>query len=153
MINAKLPIRKLAELTMDTFCTVEQTLTDPTIHRRARHVVSECERTRQAVRALQGGDIVTFGQLMNTSHRSLRDDYEVTGQNLDLLAETAWQVEGVLGSRMTGGGLGGCTVSLVRNEHIPAFRRIVGQRYKEETGIEAEFYVAKIGHGVSEIQG
>lgn len=153
MISKKLPIRRLAELTTDAFNKVEHTLTDPTIHRRARHVVSECERTRQAVRALQSGDIVTFGQLMNASHCSLRDDYEVTGHNLDLLAETAWQVEGVLGSRMTGGGFGGCTVSLVRNEHIPAFRRIVGQRYKDETGIDAEFYVAKIGNGVSEIQG
>ncbi|MCQ2339899.1 MAG: galactokinase [Paludibacteraceae bacterium] len=118
---------------------------------RARHFISEVKRTTDAVEALQKGDIATFGQLMNQSHVSLRDDYEVTGPELDAMAEAAWKIDGVIGSRMTGGGFGGCTVSLVKDEAIPTFIEQVGKEYKAKTGLTAEFYVAEIGDGVKKI--
>lgn len=145
------PISCLAELTQADFDTYSHAISDPIAFRRARHVVGEVERTRKAVAALKQGDITTFGRLMNESHISLRDDYEVTGKELDTLAETAWQVKGVLGSRMTGGGFGGCTVSLVRDEAINDFRRIVGENYTKQTGLTADFYIAEIGDGAKEI--
>lgn len=145
------PIKFLAELTPEDWEQVESAITDPIAKQRARHVVSEVARTAEAVEALKKGDIVRFGQLMTTSHVSLRDDYEVTGPQLDALAEAAWQVEGVLGSRMTGGGFGGCTVSLVKDEAIEEFKRFVGAEYEKKTGLKADFYVAEIGDGVSKL--
>ncbi|MBR1481000.1 MAG: galactokinase [Paludibacteraceae bacterium] len=145
-------LKNLAELTEAEFEQIEGAITDPTAHKRARHVVGEVQRTADAVRALKAGDIETFGKLMNASHVSLRDDYEVTGLHLDTLAEEAWKIEGVLGSRMTGGGFGGCTLSLVREEAIPAFIEQVGKAYKEKTGIEADFYIAEIGDGARRIE-
>lgn len=118
---------------------------------KARHFISEVKRTTDAVEALQKGDIATFGQLMNQSHISLRDDYEVTGPELDAMAEAAWKIDGVIGSRMTGGGFGGCTVSLVKDEAISAFIEQVGKEYKAKTGLTAEFYVAEIGDGVKKM--
>ena len=147
MINKVRPIKCLAELNRETFDEVKSAITDTTALRRARHVVGEVQRTRDAVEALQKGDIQTFGKLMNASHVSLRDDYEVTGPELDALAEAAWQVDGVIGSRMTGGGFGGCTVSLVREEAIPAFIEQVGKAYTDKTGLHADFYIAQIGDG------
>ena len=147
-IRAEVQIAYLSELSPETFERVQHTLTDPVLLRRARHVVSETQRTKDAVQALQQGDLNRFGQLMNASHRSLRDDYEVTGTELDTLAQAAWQVEGVLGSRMTGGGFGGCTVSLVRQEAIEAFKQQVSRVYTEKTGLTAEFYIARTGDGV-----
>ena len=120
-------------------------------HRRARHVVGEVQRTKDAVEALQQGNIELFGKLMTQSHISLRDDYEVTGLQLDSLAEAAWKVEGVLGSRMTGGGFGGCTVSLVRDEAISTFIEQVGAEYTEKTGLKADFYIAEIGDGAHRV--
>ena len=114
---------------------------------KVQQVVGEVNRTRRAVEALQAGDIDLFGQLMNQSHISLRDDYEVTGPELDALAEAAWQVDGVIGSRMTGGGFGGCTVSLVREDAIPAFIDSVGKAYTARTGLTADFYIAEIADG------
>ncbi len=142
------PIKCLAELTMADFNKVKHVLTAPVIYHRAHHVVSEVERTRNAVTALQAGNIEEFGRLMTQSHISLRDDYEVTGPELDALAAAAWNIDGVLGSRMTGGGFGGCTVSLVREEAIPIFIEQVGKEYTENTGLKAEFYIAEIGDGV-----
>ena len=104
------------------------------------------------VEALKQGNIAYFGELMTASHVSLRDDYEVTGPELDALAEAAWQVEGVLGSRMTGGGFGGCTVSLVKDEAIEAFKAFVGAEYEKKTGLKADFYVAEIGDGVMRLE-
>ncbi len=147
MISKVRPIKCLAELNRETFDEVKSAITDTTALRRARHVVGEVQRTRDAVDALQKGDIQTFGKLMNASHVSLRDDYEVTGPELDALAEAAWQVDGVIGSRMTGGGFGGCTVSLVREEAIPAFIEQVGKAYTDKTGLHADFYIAQIGDG------
>ena len=150
-INSVRPIQYLAELSQVDFDQVEHAITDEVAHRRARHVVGEVQRTKDAVEALKNGDIVKFGQLMNQSHVSLRDDYEVTGPQLDALAEAAWKIDGVLGSRMTGGGFGGCTVSLVREEAIPAFIEKVGAEYTEKTGLTADFYIAEIGDGAHRI--
>ena len=150
-INVVRPIQYLAELSQVEFEQIKDAITDETAHRRARHVVGEVQRTKDAVEALKNGDIVKFGQLMNQSHFSLRDDYEVTGPQLDALAEAAWKIDGVLGSRMTGGGFGGCTVSLVREEAIPAFIEKVGAEYTEKTGLTADFYIAEIGDGAHRV--
>ena len=150
-ISSVRPIKNLAELSQADFEQVEHAITDEVAHRRARHVVGEVQRTKDAVEALQQGDIDTFGKLMTQSHISLRDDYEVTGLQLDSLAEAAWKVEGVLGSRMTGGGFGGCTVSLVRDEAIPTFIEQVGAEYTEKTGLKADFYIAEIGDGAHRV--
>ena len=150
-ISAVRIIKNLAELSQTDFDQLEHAITDEVAHRRARHVVGEVQRTKDAVEALQQGNIETFGKLMTQSHISLRDDYEVTGPQLDALAEAAWKVEGVLGSRMTGGGFGGCTVSLVRDEVIPTFIEQVGTEYTEKTGLKADFYIAEIGDGAHRI--
>ena len=151
-ISAVRPIKNLAELSQADFNQVENAITDEVAHRRARHVVGEVQRTKDAVEALQQGNIELFGKLMTQSHISLRDDYEVTGLQLDSLAEAAWKVEGVLGSRMTGGGFGGCTVSLVRDEAIPTFIEQVGAEYTEKTGLKADFYIAEIGDGAHRVE-
>ncbi len=145
-------LKNLAELTEAEFEQIESAITDPIAHKRARHVVGEVQRTTDAVAALQKGDIETFGRLMCQSHVSLRDDYEVTGLHLDTLAEEAWKIDGVIGSRMTGGGFGGCTVSLVKDEAIPTFIEKVGNAYKEKTGIQADFYIAEISDGARKIE-
>ena len=146
------PIKFLAELTEEDWAQVESAITDPIAKKRARHVVGEVARTAAAVEALKKGEIAYFGELMTASHVSLRDDYEVTGPELDALAEAAWQVEGVLGSRMTGGGFGGCTVSLVKEEAIENFKAFVGAEYEKKTGLKADFYVAEIGDGVMRLE-
>ena len=150
-INAVRPIQYLAELSQVEFEQIKDAITDEIAHRRARHVVGEVQRTKDAVEALKNGDIVKFGQLMNQSHVSLRDDYEVTGPQLDALAEAAWKIDGVLGSRMTGGGFGGCTVSLVRDEAIATFIDKVGAEYTAKTGLTADFYIAEIGDGAHSV--
>ena len=150
-ISTVRPIKNLAELSQTDFEQVEHAITDEVAHRRARHVVGEVQRTKDAVEALLQGNIALFGKLMTQSHISLRDDYEVTGLQLDSLAEAAWKVEGVLGSRMTGGGFGGCTVSLVRDEAIPTFIEQVGNEYTLKTGLKADFYIAEIGDGAHRI--
>ena len=151
-ISTVRPIKNLAELSQADFEQVEHAITDEVAHRRARHVVGEVQRTKDAVEALQQGNIELFGKLMTQSHISLRDDYEVTGPQLDALAAAAWKVEGVLGSRMTGGGFGGCTVSLVRDEAIPTFIEQVGKEYTEKTGLKADFYIAEIGDGAHRVE-
>ncbi len=145
------PIKNLAELSISDFEEVKGAIKDDVARRRAHHVVSEVKRTKDAVEALQQGDITLFGELMNASHVSLRDDYEVTGKELDTLAEAAWSVDGVIGSRMTGGGFGGCTVSLVKEEAIPMFIETVGKIYTEITGLKADFYIAQIGDGAHRV--
>lgn len=145
-------LKNLAELSEAEFNEIGSAITDPVAYRRARHVVGEVQRTADAVAALKKGDIEKFGQLMNASHVSLRDDYEVTGLQLDTMVEEAWKIEGVIGSRMTGGGFGGCTVSLVRDEAIERFKAEVGANYERITGIKPEFYVAEIGDGARKIE-
>lgn len=140
-------IQSLGALTIEEFEAVKDAVKDPVRRRRARHAVYENQRTIQAVEALKRNDIARFGQLMNESHISLRDDYEVTGIELDTLVEEAWKCDGVIGSRMTGAGFGGCTVSIVKNEAIDQFIEKVGDAYKEKIGYAADFYVVDIGEG------
>lgn len=146
-LNTVRPLKYLAELTEADFLAIEHAITDPIAHKRARHVVGEVQRTSDAVKALKAGELTRFGQLMNASHVSLRDDYEVTGPELDCMAEEAWKIEGVIGSRMTGGGFGGCTVSLVKEEAIEHFIATVGKNYEKRIGIQPDFYIAEIGDG------
>lgn len=150
--KVKPELKNLAELTVAEFEKIENAITDPVAHKRARHVVGEVQRTSDAVKALKAGDIQKFGKLMNASHVSLRDDYDVTGLQLDTMAEEAWKVPGVLGSRMTGGGFGGCTVSLVKEEAIEQFKKQVGENYERITGIKPEFYVAEISDGARRLE-
>lgn len=140
-------IEGLGNLTEEQFETYKSAIKDEVRVKRAKHAVYENQRTLKAVAALQANDIALFGQLMNASHVSLRDDYEVTGIELDTLVEEAWKVEGVIGSRMTGAGFGGCTVSIVKDEAIEAFKKQVGEAYLAKIGYAADFYVVEVGDG------
>jgi len=147
MLSKGKPISLLAEMNLSDFAKYEHHITDEVIKRRARHVISENDRTFEAVEVLKSGDLIRFGQLMNDSHDSLRDDYEVTGIELDTLVAESRKISGVIGSRMTGAGFGGCTVSLVKDESIPQMIKEVGEQYLAKTGLKADFYVAEIGDG------
>jgi galactokinase len=151
MLSAGKPISLLAEMNMAGFVENEHLITDEVIRRRARHVISENDRTFEAVEVLKAGNLVRFGQLMNDSHDSLRDDYEVTGIELDTLVAESRKIDGVIGSRMTGAGFGGCTVSLVKDEAVEKMISEVGKQYKAITGLTADFYVAEIGDGAMKI--
>lgn len=140
-------IKSLGELTEEQFEANKDAIKDEVRVRRARHAVYENQRTIQAVDALQKQDLKKFGELMNASHVSLRDDYEVTGIELDTLVEEAWKVEGVIGSRMTGAGFGGCTVSIVEDAAVDRFIESVGAAYKDKIGYAADFYVVQVGSG------
>jgi galactokinase len=140
-------INNLGELSWDQFIALEDKIENEVVRRRARHVVSEIKRTTDAVAALKAGELTTFGQLMYASHDSLRDDYEVTGDELDAMVEESRKIEGVIGARMTGGGFGGSTVSLVKDEAVETFIAQVGKNYEARTGLKPEFYVAEIGQG------
>lgn len=146
-LQTKLSIQSLGELTEKEFEAHKDLIQDSVRMRRAKHAVYENQRTIHAVEALKKGDIAEFGRLMNESHRSLRDDYEVTGKELDTLVETAWEQKGVIGSRMTGAGFGGCTVSIVKNENVEEFIKNVGETYRAVVGYAADFYVVDIGDG------
>ncbi|HJA30431.1 MAG TPA: galactokinase [Candidatus Eisenbergiella pullicola] len=140
-------IETLGDLNEEQFELYQSAIKDEVCRKRARHAVYENQRTVRAVEALKQNDIEAFGRLMNASHVSLRDDYEVTGIELDTLVEEAWKVDGVIGSRMTGAGFGGCTVSIVKDEAIDTFREKVGRAYLEKIGYAADFYVVQIGGG------
>ncbi len=140
-------IGSLGELTVERFNALSDEIKDPVRMRRARHAVYENQRTVEAVKLLNAGDVAGFGQLMNASHVSLRDDYEVTGIELDTLAEASWEVPGVLGARMTGAGFGGCAVAIVRDEAVDGYIRHVGEKYRKTVGYEAAFYVVETGDG------
>lgn len=140
-------IPSLGALTSAEFEEIKEAVTDPVNRQRAKHAVCENERTVKAVELLKADKIEEFGELLNQSHISLRDDYEVTGIELDTLVEEAWKCEGVIGSRMTGAGFGGCTISIVKTEHIPEFIQKVGEAYKEKIGYAADFYVVDVGDG------
>ena len=144
-------INALGEISWEDFLAIEDKITDEVVKRRARHVVSEIKRTTDAVAALKAGNLEKFGELMNGSHDSLRSDYEVTGEELDTMVEEARKIEGVIGSRMTGGGFGGSTVSLVKDESVDKFIEQVGKNYEARTGLKPEFYVAEIGEGAHKI--
>ena len=126
-------------------------LTDDVLQRRAKHVISENLRVKESVKMLRFNDLSTFGRLMNASHNSLRDDYEVTGLELDTLAETAQEVKGCLGARMTGGGFSGCAIALVHSSAIPQFIDTLSARYLSVTGIACDIYESEIGDGVRRI--
>lgn len=145
-------IKGLGDLSEEKFEEVKSAIKDPVRVRRAKHAVYENQRTIKAVDALKADDIALFGQLMNASHVSLRDDYEVTGIELDTLVEEAWKVDGVIGSRMTGAGFGGCTVSLVKDEAIDTFIKQVGVAYLAKIGYKADFYVVEVGDGPCTLQ-
>ncbi|EAA24731.1 Galactokinase [Fusobacterium vincentii ATCC 49256] len=140
-------IKYLGELTVAEFEKVKHYITDKEQLKRATHAVTENERAKNAVEFLKKDDIAEFGRLMDKSHISLRDDYEVTGSELDSLVEAAWEEKGTVGSRMTGAGFGGCTVSIVENDYVDSFIKNVGKKYKEKTGLEASFYIANTGDG------
>ena len=151
-LQTKLNISGLGDLTEKEFEENQYLITDEVQRKRAKHAVYENQRTIKAVNALKNNDIETFGKLMNASHISLRDDYEVSCSEVDKLVEIAWNIPGVIGSRITGGGFGGCTVSIVKNDAIENFRKEVISKYKEATGIDAEIYEAEIGDGAGRIQ-
>ena len=140
-------IKSLGELSEEQFEEYKSAIKDETRVRRAKHAVYENQRTLKAVKALEANDIAQFGQLMNASHVSLRDDYEVTGIELDTLVEEAWKVDGGIGARMTGAGFGGCTVSIVEDDAIDTFKKQVGDAYLAKIGYAADFYVVEIGDG------
>mgnify|MGYP000662551101 FL=1 len=140
-------IESLGDLDMETFEKYKSVIGDPIKEQRAKHAVAENQRTIDAVSALKADNIELFGQLMNQSHISLRDDYEVSCEEIDILVDLAWNTSGVIGSRITGGGFGGCTVSIVKNDAIDTFIETIGTAYKEKVGHEAEFYTVEIGDG------
>ena len=140
-------INGLGDLDMETFEKYKSVIGDAVKEKRAKHAVAENQRTIEAVAALRANDISRFGELMNQSHISLRDDYEVSCEEIDILVDLAWNIPGVIGSRITGGGFGGCTVSIVKDEAIDTFIETIGQAYAEKVGHEAEFYTVKVGDG------
>lgn len=140
-------IKTLGDLTEEQFEAHKDAITDPVARARGKHAVYENQRTIKAVAALEANDLETFGKLMNASHVSLRDDYETSCEECDILAETAWEVPGVIGSRITGGGFGGCTVSLVKDEAVENFKETLTRVYQEKVGKAPEFYVVSIGNG------
>ena len=140
-------IKSLGDLTEEAFEENRSAIKDAVCAKRAKHAVYENRRTIRAVEALKANNLREFGELMNASHVSLRDDYEVSCDEIDVLVEEAWKVDGVIGSRITGGGFGGCTVSIVKDEAVDTFKEKVGAAYRERVGKEADFYVVEIGDG------
>jgi len=145
-------INYLGEISYEQFNEYKHLIKDEVIRKRVEHVISENDRVLKSVEALNKGDLSLFGKLMIESHNSLKNLYEVTGVELDTLVEEALKIDGVLGSRMTGAGFGGCTVSIVKNDAIDRFIEEVGRNYKERVGLEATFYVSEIGDGAKEIK-
>ena len=140
-------INTLGDLSEEEFEAHKDVITSDICRKRAKHAVYENQRTIKAVKALKEDNVEEFGRLMNASHVSLRDDYEVSCEEIDILVDLAWKIPGVIGSRITGGGFGGCTVSIVKNDAVDTFIDTIGKQYKEKVGHEAEFYVVDIGDG------
>ena len=140
-------VESLGDLDEETFEKYASAIKSDVRRKRAKHAVYENQRTIRAVEALKADNVALFGKLMNESHVSLRDDYEVTGIELDTLVEEAWKIDGVIGSRMTGAGFGGCTVSIVKDEAIDSFIENVGKAYEAKIGYAADFYVVEVGNG------
>ena len=151
IINTVCDINTLGDLDEASFDAVCTVIENENVRKRAKHAVYENQRTVRAVKALSDNDLAAFGELMNQSHISLRDDYEVTGIELDTLVEAAWEQPGVLGARMTGAGFGGCTVALVEEDKVDAFIANVGRAYREKIGYDADFYVVDVGDGPAEL--
>ena len=150
-LQTKLPIKALGELSIEQFEANKDLIKSPIRQKRAKHAVYENQRTLKAQKALSAGNLAEFGKLMNQSHISLRDDYEVTGVELDTLAALAWEQPGVVGSRMTGAGFGGCTVSIVKKDKVDDFIKNVGEAYKNKIGYAADFYIASVSDGAKKL--
>ncbi|WP_027415916.1 galactokinase [Aneurinibacillus terranovensis] len=142
----------LGDISIETWRKVQHHITDETIRRRVEHVVTENARVLSSMEALQNGDLIEFGERMKQSHISLRDLFEVTGAHLDVLFDSQRQIEGCIGTRMTGAGFGGCTVSLVHRESIDHFKQTVTVQYKTKTGLTPTFYTCDVGAGAREIK-
>ncbi|HLR09087.1 MAG TPA: galactokinase [Bacillota bacterium] len=151
-LKKELSIASLGELSTETFDAYKHVIKDETNRKRAKHAVYENARTLAALEKLHAGDLHAFGELMNASHISLRDDYEVTGRELDTIVEAAWEQPGVLGARMTGAGFGGCAIALVAKNQIDAFKENVNALYQQAIGYAATFYTATIGDGAKETE-
>ena len=150
-LKTVLDIKTLGDLSEEEYEANKDVIKSEIRQKRAKHAVYENQRTIKAVAALKNNDIEEFGRLMNASHVSLRDDYEVSCEEIDILVDLAWKIPGVIGSRITGGGFGGCTVSIVKNDAVDTFIATLGEEYKKAVGHEAEFYVVDIGDGASVI--
>lgn len=150
-LQTKLPIKALGELSIEQFEANKDLIKSPVRQKRAKHAVYENQRTLKAQKELSAGNLTEFGKLMNQSHISLRDDYEVTGVELDTLAALAWEQPGVVGSRMTGAGFGGCTVSIVKKDKVDDFIKNVGEAYKNKIGYAADFYIASVSDGAKKL--
>ncbi|SHM67035.1 galactokinase [Gracilibacillus kekensis] len=150
-LQTQLDIGSLGELTPEQFEANRSLIKDRTNQQRAKHAVYENARTIEALQKLQSGDLERFGELVNQSHISLRDDYEVTGIELDTIAQTAWQQKGVIGARMTGAGFGGCAIAIVEKSEVQDVKTAIQQAYEDEIGYAPTFYVAAIGDGAKEI--
>ena len=146
-LQAVVDIKTLGDLTEEEFEAHKDAIKSDIRQKRAKHAVYENQRAIKAVAALKANDVATFGELMNASHVSLRDDYEVSCEEIDILVDLAWSIDGVVGSRITGGGFGGCTVSIVKNDAVDTFVETIGAKYEEKVGHKAEFYVVDIGDG------
>lgn len=142
----------LSDVDFNTFEQIKNKLNNDVLLRRSKHVILENKRVTDAIVALKKDDLTLFGELMNASHISLRDDYEVTGFELDALVEETWKIDGVVGSRMTGAGFGGCTVSIVKDDAVDDFIIKVGQAYENRTGLKPDFYIAEVGDGARQIE-
>lgn len=150
-LQKKLDVKTLGDLSIEEYEANKSLIEDEVCRRRAKHAVYENQRTIEAVAALKAGDVEHFGKLMNESHVSLRDDYETSCKEADILAEEAWKIPGVLGSRITGGGFGGCTVSIIKDEAVEEFQKKLGEAYLEKVGYPASFYTLEIGGGPKEL--
>jgi len=150
-LQTKSPIKALGELSIEQFEANKDLIKSPVRQKRAKHAVYENQRTLKAQKELSAGNLAEFGKLMNQSHISLRDDYEVTGVELDTLAALAWEQPGVVGSRMTGAGFGGCTVSIVKKDKVDDFIKNVGEAYKNKIGYAADFYIASVSDGAKKL--
>lgn len=142
-------IKALGELNEEEFEAHKDAISSDVCRKRAKHAVYENQRTIRAIAALKANDIETFGKLLNASHQSLRDDYEVSCEEVDMLVDLAWKLPGVLGARITGGGFGGCTVNIVKNEAVDNFVDTISREYKKAYGHDGEVYVVDVGCGAS----
>ena len=150
-LQKELDIQSLGELSVEEFNKSEKLIKNEINRKRAKHAIYENQRTIKAQKELMEGNLEEFGRLMNESHVSLRDDYEVTGIELDTMVEIAWNQEGVIGSRMTGAGFGGCTISIVKKDAVDKFIANVGKEYKERVGLNADFYIVNISDGAKKL--
>ncbi len=151
-LQKALPVKNLSEITIEQFEEYQDLIPYEVLRKRAKHVITENKRVLDAVKALNDKDLIKFGELMIESHNSLRDDYEVTGKELDTLVEEALKLKGVIGSRMTGAGFGGCTVSIVKEDAVEEFIKVVTHNYTQKIGYRPTVYITGIGEGAGEIK-